>query len=89
MKNIIKILEPYSCVELSRVASLLHLDERIVSQRISRMILDKKLRGIIDQDSQTITLLEEDEIDVLFNYLIIFIFIFIYCVYMYENVCIY
>lgn len=48
-KNLLKILEPFSKVELSHVAELIELDKRKTTIKLSQMILDGKLLGTVDE----------------------------------------
>merc|ERR1712232_1246864 len=48
-RNLIRIMEPYSCVELSHIASVMEFPLPVVEKKLSQMILDGKLNGILDQ----------------------------------------
>lgn len=48
-ENLMKVIEPYSCVEISHLAKLLGLDLQQIEGKLSQMILDGVFSGVLDQ----------------------------------------
>lgn len=60
-RHLLKIIEPYQRVQISYLAELLKLDPELVESRVSQMILDKKLLGIVDQQQNCLIVFEAQE----------------------------
>jgi len=62
-QNLIKVIEPYSRVEITHVAKMVGLDTLQVERKLSQMILDKVIVGVLDQGLGVLIIYEEDERD--------------------------
>ncbi|EDV21750.1 26S proteasome non-ATPase regulatory subunit 11 [Trichoplax sp. H2] len=62
-QNLLRIIEPYSRVEVEHVASIIKLSLNVVERKLSQMILDKKFYGIMDQSCGVLTIYEEPQVD--------------------------
>ncbi|GMH94139.1 hypothetical protein TL16_g12818, partial [Triparma laevis f. inornata] len=60
--NLLRIIEPFSCVEISHVATLIEMPVAVVERKLSTMILDGKLNAILNQgEGQLIVHESKDE----------------------------
>ncbi|XP_055931226.1 26S proteasome non-ATPase regulatory subunit 11-like [Argiope bruennichi] len=62
-KNLCRIIEPYSKVQLKHVAGVIELPLPTVEKKMSQMILDKKLNGILDQGQGILKIFEVSDSD--------------------------
>ncbi|CAK7271110.1 26S proteasome regulatory subunit rpn6 [Sporothrix epigloea] len=62
-QNLIKVIEPFSRVEIDHVATMVGLDKQQVERKLSQMILDKVIVGVLDQGAGCLIIYEETERD--------------------------
>ncbi|PVU95111.1 hypothetical protein BB560_005886 [Smittium megazygosporum] len=67
-ENLLRIIEPYSTVELGHIANQINLPISVVEFKLSQMILDKKLNGILDHGKGCLIIFDESEDDKLYDY---------------------
>ncbi|PWN26723.1 putative 26S proteasome non-atpase regulatory subunit Rpn6 [Jaminaea rosea] len=58
-QNLLRIIEPYSRVEIDHVASSVGQPVREVEVKLSQMILDKTLAGVLDQSNRSLIVFED------------------------------
>ncbi|KAI5166528.1 26S proteasome regulatory subunit N6 [Nematocida sp. AWRm78] len=59
--NILKIIEPYSNINIEHIGNILNFSIEVIEDRIRRMILDEKIKGDIDQETMCINI-QRDEV---------------------------
>lgn len=60
-QNLLKIVKPYSAVELSRIAEMINLPFENVESKLVQMILDQKLKASINQKDGILNIFEVEE----------------------------
>jgi len=62
-QNLLRIVEPYSVVEIKYVAEVVGQGTAQVEAKLSQMILDKVLNGVLDQGNGCLIVFDEPEED--------------------------
>lgn len=62
-QNLLKIIESYSCVELSHISKIIGLNLQQVEGKLSQMILDKVFYGVLDQGNGWLIIFDEPRKD--------------------------
>lgn len=61
-QNLLRILEPYSVVEVDHVSKTIELSKERTTQKLSEMILDQKLNATLDEGNGVVVLFSEKNI---------------------------
>lgn len=65
--NLLKIIHPYSVVEIEHIAKLIQMSPVAVVQKLSQMVLDQKLSGILDEGRGHLIIYDSSSEDVSFS----------------------
>lgn len=66
--NLLKIIHPFSCVEISHVAKLIKMPVATVERKLSQMILDRTFSGILEEGKGHLVVYESAPEDKSFSY---------------------
>ncbi|KAH6903645.1 hypothetical protein BKA70DRAFT_1300480 [Coprinopsis sp. MPI-PUGE-AT-0042] len=62
-QKLLRIVEPYSVVEIVKVEELIGQDQQAVEAKLSQMILDKVFHGVLHQGRGCLLLFDPQEVD--------------------------
>lgn len=62
-QNLVKVIEPFSRVEIDHIAKMVSLDTAQVERKLSQMILDKVITGVLDQGAGCLIIFDETHRD--------------------------
>ncbi|KAL1310735.1 hypothetical protein AAFC00_000988 [Neodothiora populina] len=62
-QNLIKVIEPFSRVEIDHIAKMVGLDVAQIEHKLSQMILDRVIIGVLDQGAGCLIIFDEPERD--------------------------
>jgi len=62
-QNLLKIIEPFSVVQIGHISALIELSPETVEKKLSQMILDKTFHGVLDQEQNMLIVFEEPQQD--------------------------
>lgn len=66
-QNLIKVIEPFSRVEIDHVAKMVKLSPEQVEDKLSQMILDKVIIGVLDQGAGCLIIFDETHRDAAYD----------------------
>lgn len=67
-KNLLKLIEPYSCIEINHICAMIGLPKETIESKLSNMILDKTFYGILDQANGWLVIYNEPVVEKTYDY---------------------
>lgn len=67
IQNILRIVAPYTIIKISYLAKELDLPESLIESKLSLMILDEKLKAILDQQDKCLVITKRVDNDKIFD----------------------
>lgn len=61
-QNLQRIIEPYSQIDIAHISQVIELPPNTVEKKLSQMILDKKLNGILDQGTDSLIIFDDQDV---------------------------
>lgn len=65
--NLLRIIHPYNVVEIEHIAKLINMTQAQVVQKLSQMVLDQKLSGILDEGRGQLIIYDSSSEDASFS----------------------
>jgi 26S proteasome regulatory subunit N6 len=66
-QNLVKVIEPFSVVEIEHISQIVGLDVKQVEGKLSQMILDKVFFGVLDQGNGWLHIYDEPQRDATYD----------------------
>ncbi len=66
-QNLVKLIEPFSVVEISHISKMIGLDIKQVEGKLSQMILDEVFYGVLDQGNGWLYIYDKPKVDATYD----------------------